>query len=108
MTDPDEGFRKAINSTAAQAVSRFVMPILVTLVGATGTTVLWMGWSTLQDVRMALKDSSTQMWIALGKVSDSQIKDESLLQKQLDISTQLFDLTRDHETRIRVLEHPPH
>jgi hypothetical protein len=97
-----------MESTAAITLSRLVMPILVTLVGASGSVLLWMLWHSIEEVKLNQAIGIKQMWVSVGKISDSQKTDENIIQRQVDISEQLNKLTQDHETRIRLLERVPH
>jgi hypothetical protein len=84
---------------------------------AAGSTVVWMAWGTLQDVKADQKTGVQLQWTAIGKINDAQ-QDASralgILTTKLDdhikvessIDDQLKDITKDHEQRIRGLERP--
>ena len=86
---------------------------------AAGSAVLWMAWGALSDVKADLKIGIQQQWLAIGKINDAQaesrrdlaVSTQTLadhIKTETDIDTQLRDTTKDHEFRIRTLEHPAH
>ena len=106
MTDGNGKLRDAMESTAALTMGRFVMPILVSLVGVAGTVILWLVWHSVEEVKANHINAASEMWKTIGKINDIQHQDEVIVQRQLDISDSLKALTQDHEQRIRTLERP--
>lgn len=106
---------RELTATKERAAA-WVLRILITLVGAAGTTVLWLGWSALIDVKTELKEQTKAAWSQIQTLNTIQnttsanvgvltqtVTDH--LRQESDIDAQLKDITRDHEQRIRTLEH---
>jgi hypothetical protein len=107
---------KEITQTKERAAA-WVFRILIALVGASTTAVLWMAWGALADVKNDLKTGIQQQWLAIGKINDAQaqvsrdigIQTQVLadhIRTETDIDASLRDIAKDHEGRIRTLEHP--
>lgn len=107
---------KEIVQTKERAAA-WVFRILIALVGASSTAVLWMAWGALADVKNDLKTGIQQQWVAIGKISDTQsqttrdlsVQTQTLsdhIRMESDIDASLRDLAKDHEQRIRGLERP--
>ncbi len=84
-----------------------------------GTAVLWMAWGSLSDVKADLKTGIQQQWLAIGKINDAQaqtarevgVQTQTLsdhIRMESDIDASLRDIAKDHEGRLRTLEHPNH
>jgi len=116
MSDPTN-LRKQMDSTASLVLARFIMPILIALVGAAGSFVLWLVWYSLQEVKSDPKAGQALQWTAIGKINDAEVHVENTIsglsvqlsdhiKAETDIDTQLKDIAKDHEQRVRILEHP--
>ena len=92
--------------------------ILISLVGVAVTTVLWLGWWTLQDVKADSRTGITKIWETVATLTKSQsdlassmaILSTSLsdhVKTENSIDQDLKDIERDHETRIRAIEQRP-
>lgn len=112
MGDLAKEFFQTKERTAA-----WLFRILITVAGFTTTSLLYVAWGTLQDVKIAQSANIQQVWTTISKINDTQsaannnlavlqttVKDH--IQVENDIDNQLKDVTKDHEGRIRTLEHP--
>lgn len=113
MNTPGDTFRE-FTQTKERATA-WVFRILITLVGVAGTTVLWLGWYTLTDVKDGLKTQGSATWAAIAAVSKSeeatasavsvmQREVEDHIAQETEINTELKQEEKDHEDRIRGLE----
>lgn len=100
--------RKIADSTAALTFARLAMPILMTLVGAAGTIILWFGSETLKDVKNDIILNRTQLWAAVGKVTESQAETTRSLAvittTLADHISRETDFDSDIKDRVKVLE----
>jgi len=112
----NDRLRASMNSTAALAVARFVVPILMTLVGAAGSVILYGVWESIQEVKANQTSAISQLWQGMSKLNDRESAAERELdtadttmadhiRTENDIDNQLRALAQDHENRIRTLEH---
>ena len=116
MSNQDGNFQKAIDSRSALVFSRFAMPILVTLVGAAGSTILFLVWNTVQDIKATQEKGTTQTWESIRRLSGSEAKLDNavagLSQSVADhfkaddsFENQERSVLMDHDSRLRLLEH---
>ena len=107
---------KQLTETKERAAA-WVFRLLIILLGAAGSTLCYVVWGILTDVKTDLKSGIQQQWIAIGKINDAQVQashDTGIATQALadhirlesEIDNELKDLTKDHETRIRALERP--
>ena len=100
-----------------ERATAWVFRIAITLIGACGTAAIWLAWSVLTDVKTKSETGIQLQWTAIGKINDAQqqaSRDLGVLSTQLsdhlkvqaDIDSQLKDIAKDHEQRIRGLERP--
>jgi hypothetical protein len=100
-----------------ERATAWIFRALITLVGAAGTTVLWLAWGALQDVKAEMHDQNKTVWTALGTLSTNQNQMATTLgvlsqtvsdnfKGEAQIIGDLRKEADDHEDRIRVLEHP--
>lgn len=110
------GLLREMVETKERAVA-WLFRILIALVGAASTTVLWMGWSALQEVKGKVDQQSVAVWQGIQSAKEKQIEtaaDVKMLTQtlgdnikmQTQISSDLKAIVQDHEQRIRGLERP--
>ena len=109
MTDPNgSNFRKGLDSTIMTAFARVAMPILVTLIGAGGSFILYQLLGSINEI----KDNFKPVWVQIGEtnrtVNDIHSSVKATQAAQDVITKQFEGVLADHETRIRVLERPSH
>ena len=101
-----EKIRGAAESTAALIFARFAMPIMITLIGALGTYVLYNLDTTVREIRTANEGKINQIWQGLSTLKETT---SATHDKVIELSSQANDvkaMLSDHEGRMRVLEHP--
>ena len=117
MSDTDSNFTKAVESKSALVFARFIMPILISLLGAAGTVILGLVWSSVGEIKTIQTENVKQIWQTMGKNHDQETETSRSMgvlsqtvtdhiQKETDIDDQLKDIVKDHETRMRSLERP--
>jgi orotate phosphoribosyltransferase-like protein len=100
-----------------ERAAAWLFRILITLVGVSTSTVLWLAWASLQDVKAKSEQGVQLQWTAIGKINDAQQAASSALgvlttklddhiKVEANIDDQLKDIAKDHEQRIRGLERP--
>ena len=100
-----------------ERATAWVFRILITLIGAAGTTAIWLAWATLTDVKTKSETGIQLQWTAIGKINDAQqqaqrnvdvltTKLDDHVKVEADIDAQLKDIAKDHEQRLRGLERP--
>ena len=116
MSD-QSSLRKQMDSTASLVLARFIMPILIAIIGAGGSLILFLVWNSLQEVKIDQKTGQQLQWTAIGKINDAETHVEGTIgglstqladhiKAETDIDSELKDIVKDHETRMRILEHP--
>jgi hypothetical protein len=100
-----------------ERATAWVFRILITLIGAAGTAAIYLAWGTLIDVKTKSETGIQLQWTAIGKINDAQqqaITNLNVLTTKLDdhikaetqIDSDLKDITKDHEQRLRHIELP--
>jgi hypothetical protein len=90
---------------------RGVLALLV----ATGSTLMWMAWGELQDVKTDLKHNAKIQWQAITTLTNNQNQAAAAsavmattlsdhIKQEAQIVDDLHSEVKDHETRIRALE----
>lgn len=98
-----------------ERITAWVFRTLITLVGATGTAVLWMAWGSLQDVKTDLKHNAEIQWQAITTLTANQnqaaataaVMSTTLadhIKQEAQVLDDIHAEVKDHETRIRTLE----
>ena len=102
-----------------ERATAWVFRALITLVGAAGTTVLWLAWGALQDVKDQVKEQNKTAWAAIATISSNQGQMTTTLgvlsqtvtdnfKGEAQVIGELRKEADDHEGRLRGLESKTH
>ena len=101
-----------------ERITAWAFRALIALVGAMGTTVLWMAYGSLQEVKSDLKHNAEIQWTAISTLTANQnqaaataaVMSTSLVDHIKQESQVIDDIhaeLKDHEARIRGVETRP-
>lgn len=110
------GLLQEVTQTKERIAAWVFRTLLSLALGACGV-VGWLVWGVLADVKTKSETGIQLQWTAIGKINDAQAqasrdvatitqKLDDHIRSETDIDAQLKDLAKDHEQRIRGLEHP--
>lgn len=100
-----------------ERATAWVFRLLISFATAACGVVGYLAWGVLTDVKTKSETGIQLQWTAIGKINDAQAqasRDVATITQKLDdhvkyeteIDSQLKDLAKDHEQRIRDLERP--
>lgn len=112
----NNGLMREMTETKERAVAwgfRGVLGLVMILLGIVG----WFMTTTLSEVKTEITNNAKVQWDQIGKLNDSEVttrRDLGILSQAVqdatksnaDAVSRLSDSERDHEQRLRTLEHP--
>ena len=105
MSENGERFKSVVESTAALAIARFAIPILITVVGAAGTYILHGLNSTVIDVRTENETRIGEIRQGIMKLNETTSATHDTVIELKNQGENVKGVLQDHEGRIRILEH---